>query len=148
MENTETMVQTAVPYNPNQLVTYKVIDNGEATYPTRKVVDIEYDLDRGRYWRNQWNDISGKVARLENDLAEYLDMDAEEIVTAICDIFGFTPTKEIEFEATATITGTITIPLADVADFNINDVDFNIDVSAYTYDIDDYNVEVDHVTTL
>ena len=148
MENTETMVQTAAPYNPNQLVTYKVIDNGEATYPTRKVVDIEYDLDRGRYWRNQWNDISGKVARLENDLAEYLDMDAEEIVTAICDIFGFTPTKEIEFEATATITGTITIPLADVADFNINDVDFNIDVSAYTYDIDDYNVEVDHVTTL
>jgi hypothetical protein len=148
MENTETMVQTAVPYNPNQLVTYKVINGEEATYPTSKVVDIEYELDRGRYWRNQWNDISGKVARLENDLEQYLDMDAEEIVTAICDIFGFTPTKEIEFEATATITGTITIPLADVSDFNINDVDFNIDVSAYTYDIDDYNVEVDHVTTL
>jgi len=148
METTETMVQTAAPYNPNQLVTYKVIDNGEATYPTRKVVDIEYDLDRGRYWRNQWNDISGKVARLENDLAEYLDMDAEEIVTAICDIFGFTPTKEIEFEGTVTFSGTISVPLADVADFDIDLINFNVDIDSDSGDVQIYNAEVDSVTTL
>lgn len=148
MENTETMVQTAVPYNPNQLVTYKVIDNGESTYPTRKVVDIEYDLDRGRYWRNQWNDISGKVARLENDLEQYLDMDAEEIVTAICDIFGFTPTKEIEFEGTVTFSGTISVPLADVADFDIDLINFNVDIDSDSGDVQIYNAEVDSVTTL
>jgi hypothetical protein len=148
MENTETIVQTAAPYNPNQLVTYKVIDNGEATYPTRKVVDIEYDLDRGRYWRNQWNDISGKVARLENDLAEYLDMDAEEIVTAICDIFGFTPTKEIEFEGTVTFSGTISVPLADVADFDIDLINFDVDINSDSGDVTIYNAEVDNVTTL
>ena len=145
MENTETMVQTAVPYNPNQLVTYKVIDNGEATYPTRKVVDIEYDLDRGRYWRNQWNDISGKVARLENDLEQYFDMDAEAIVTAVCDIFGFTPTKEIEFEGTVTFSGTISVPLADVADFDIDDVTFDVDITAYDRDVNIYTTEVDNV---
>ena len=148
MENTETMVQTAAPYNPNQLITYKVINNGEATYPTSKVVDIEYELDRGRYWRNQWNDISGKVARLENDLAEYLDMDAEEIVTAICDIFGFTPTKEIEFEGTVTFSGTISVPLADVADFDIDLINFNVDIDSDSGDVQIYNVEVDNVTTL
>ena len=148
METTETMVQTAVPYNPNQLVTYKVINNGEATYPTSKVVDIEYELDRGRYWRNQWNDISGKVARLENDLAEYLDMDAEEIVTAICDIFGFTPTKEIEFEGTVTFSGTISVPLADVADFDIDLINFDVDINSDSGDVTIYNAEVDNVTTL
>jgi hypothetical protein len=148
MENTETMVQTAVPYNPNQLVTYKVINDGEATYPTSKVVDIEYDLDRGRYWRNQWNDISGKVARLENDLAEYLDMDAEEIVTAICDIFGFTPTKEIEFEGTVTFSGTISVPLSDVADFDIDLINFDVDINSDSGDVTIYNAEVDNVTTL
>ena len=148
METTETMVQTAVPYNPNQLVTYKVINNGDSTYPTSKVVDIEYELDRGRYWRNQWNDISGKVARLENDLEQYLDMDAEEIVTAICDIFGFTPTKEIEFEGTITFSGTISVPLADVADFDIDLINFDVDINSDSGDVTIYSTEVDNVTTL
>ena len=148
MENTETMVPTAAPYSPNQLVTYKVINNGEATYPTSKVADIEYELDRGRYWRNQWNDISGKVARLENDLEQYLDMDAEEIVTAICDIFGFAPTKEIEFEGTVTFSGTISVPLADVADFDIDLINFSVDINSDSGDVEIYNAEVDNVTTL
>ena len=148
METTETMVPTAAPYNPNQLVTYKVINNGEATYPTSKVADIEYELDRGRYWRNQWNDISGKVARLENDLEQYLDMDAEEIVTAICDIFGFNPTKEIEFEGTVTFSGTISVPLADVADFDIDLINFEVDINSDSGDVMIYNAEVDNVTTL
>jgi len=38
----ETNNETVVPehYNPNQLVTYKVIENGSTTYPTVKVTDI------------------------------------------------------------------------------------------------------------
>ena len=141
--------QTVVPehYNPNQLVTYKVIDNGEATFPTRKVTDIEYDLDRGRYWKNQWAELSSKVARLDNDLAEYIDMDSEEIVSAICDIFGFNPTKEIEFEASVTVTGTVQIPLADMKDFDIDSLDLYVNVDSYSYDIS-ADAEVDSITTL
>ena len=141
----ETTNETVVPehYNANQLVTYKVIDNSETTYPTKKVADIEYDLDRGRYWKNQWSELSGKVARLENDLSEFLDMDAEDIVVSICDIFGFNPSKEIEFEASVTVTGTVQIPLADLKDFDIESLDLYVNVES-SYEID-ADAEVDNV---
>jgi hypothetical protein len=122
-------------YNANQLVTYKVIEDGVATYPTTKVNDLEYTLDRGRYWTKQWNELSGKVARLENDLEQYLDMESEDIVNAICEIFGFSPTKEIEFEATARITGTVNIPLSELNDFDIDNIDLFVTVDSYNYDV-------------
>lgn len=145
----ETTTETVVPehYNPHQLVTYKVVENGETTYPTRKVTDVEYDLDRGRYWKNQWTELSGKVARLENDLSEFLDMDAEDIVVSICDIFGFNPTKEIEFEASVTVTGTVQIPLADLKDFDIDNLNLYVNVESYDYDIS-ADAEVDNIITL
>jgi hypothetical protein len=146
METTTNEIVVPEHYNPNQLVTYKVIEDGNATYPTRKVNDIEYDLDRGRYWKNAWSELSGKVARLENDLSEFLDMDAEDIVVSICDIFGFNPSKEIEFEASVTVTGTVQIPLADLKDFDIESLDLYVNVES-SYEID-ANAEVDNVITL
>lgn len=133
----ETTNEIVVPehYNPNQLVTYKVIEDGNATYPTSKVTDVEYALDQGRYWRKQWNDLSGKVARLENDLEQYLEMDGEDIVSAICEIFGFDATKEVEFEATARITGTVSIPLSELKDFDIDNIDLYVNVDSYAYNV-------------
>jgi hypothetical protein len=151
METTN-IVDAPVHYNPNQLVTYKVIDldatDQTISWPTVKVVDLEYELDNGRRKSKRLNEYIEKVGHVERRLADYLEMDAEDIVSELCNIFGFNPTKEIEFEATATITGTITVPLSDVADFDIHDVDLNISIDAYSHDIDDYNVEVDHITTL
>lgn len=151
METTNEIV-APLHYNPNQLVTYKVIDSDAAeqttSWPTVKVVDLEWELEQGRRKSKRLNEYVEKVGHVESRLADYLEMDSEEIVSELCNIFGFNPTKEIEFEATATITGTITVPLSDVADFDINDVDLNISVDAYSYEIDDYNVDVDHITTL
>ena len=130
-----TTQEAPVHYNGNQLVTYKVIDGENVTYPTDKVNTIEYELDRGRYWKKQWDQISGKVARLENDLEQYIDMDSEDIISAICDIFGFNPTKEIEFEATARITGTVCIPLNELKDFDIDNIDLFVNVDSYNYEV-------------
>ena len=146
METTETLVPEH--YNPNQLVTYKVINGNETTYPTSKVTDIEWKLENYRYVDKRLSDYSSRVAQLEERLADYLEMDSEEIVSDICSIFGFNPTKDIEFEANVTITGTVTVPLADLSTFDINDIDLNISVDAYSYAVDDYNVEVDSITTL
>ena len=146
----ETTNETVVPvhYNPNQLVTYKVIDGNETTYPTSKVTDIEWKLENYRYVDKRLSDYSYKATQLQDRLADYLDMDSEEIVSDICSIFGFNPTKEIEFEANVTITGTVTVPLSELADFDIDNVDLNINLNSYSHDIDDYNVEIDSITTL
>jgi len=115
----ETNNETVAPvhYNPNQLVTYKVIDldatDQTVQYPTIKVVDLEWELEQGRRKSKRLNEYVEKVGHVENRLADYLEMDAEDIVSELCNIFGFNPTKEIEFEATATITGRVSVPLAE-----------------------------------
>ena len=151
METTN-IVDAPVHYNPNQLVTYKVIDL-DATdqaihYPTIKVVDLEWELEEGRRKSKRLDEYSSKVTQVENRLADYLEMDSEDIVSELCDIFGFNPTKEIEFEGTATFSGTISIPLSELADFDINSVDLNVEINSWSHDIDIDNVEVDDVRSL
>ena len=146
----ETTNETIVPehYNPNQLVTYQVISNGTTTYPTTKVTDIEWALESYRTMKERSAMQSQRIGQLEERLSDYLEMDSEEIVSDICSIFGFNPTKDIEFEANVTITGTVTVPLTELSTFDINDIDLDISVDAYSYSINDYNVEVDSITTL
>ena len=149
----ETNNETVVPahYNPNQLVTYKVIDldatDQTISYPTVKVTEIEWDLEQARRKSKRLSEYSDKVGQLENRLVDYLDMDSEEIVSDICSIFGLNPTREIEFEATATITGTVSIPLSDLKDFDIDSLDLFVSVDSYSYDIN-ADAEVDNITTI
>ena len=149
----ETNNETVVPahYNPNQLVTYKVIDldatDQTISYPTVKVTEIEWELEQARRKSKRLSEYSDKVGQLENRLPDYLDMDSEEIIADICSIFGLNPTREIEFEATATITGTVEIPLADLKDFDIDSLDLYVNVDSYSYDVS-ADAEVDNITTL
>jgi hypothetical protein len=145
--------QLVVPehYNPNQLVTYKVI-NLDATdqvisYPTVKVTDIEWDMEQNRRNTKNLAQYISNVNLLSSRLPDYLDMDSEEIVADICSIFGFNPTKDVEFEATAIITGTVSIPLADLKDFDIDNLNLYLDVNSYSYEIS-ADAEVDNITTL
>ena len=149
----ETNNEIVVPahYNPNQLVTYKVIDldatDQTISYPTVKVTDIEWELEQKRYNTKNLLQYISNANMLESRLADYLEMDSEEIVADICSIFGFNPTKEIEFEATATITGTVTVALSDLADFDIDNLDLFVNVDSYSYEIN-ADAEVDKITTL
>ena len=76
MQTTETQVQEApLHYNPNQLVTYKIIDldapDQTISYPTEKVVDIEYALENARYKGKRLYEYSAKVTQLEGRLVDY-----------------------------------------------------------------------------
>jgi hypothetical protein len=150
--NTETTNEIVVPnhYNPNQIVTYKIIDSEAHQtdyanwYPTVKVSDLEYELHQYRIERRALNRYTQHVNMLESRLPDYLDMDSEEIVADICSIFGFNPTKEIEFEATATITGTILVPLDEVANFDVSDIDMNVYAELNSYD-GEVDVEIDNI---
>jgi hypothetical protein len=151
METTNT-IEAPVHYNPNQLVTYKVIDldatDQTINYPTVKVVDLEWDLENYRRKSKRLDEYSSKVTHLEDRLADYLEMDSEDIVSELCNIFGFNPTKEVEFEATVSISGTVTVPLSELSDFDINNVDLNVDVNSWSHDVDVDNVEVDDIRSL
>jgi len=149
----ETNNETVAPvhYNPNQLVTYKVIDldatDQTVQYPTIKVVDLEWELEQGRRKSKRLNEYVEKVGHVENRLADYLEMDAEDIVSELCNIFGFNPTKEIEFEATATITGRVSVPLADLSTFDIEDIDLTVYADSHSHDVD-VDIEVDNIVAL
>jgi hypothetical protein len=150
--NTETTNEIVVPnhYNPNQIVTYKIIDSEAHQtdyanwYPTVKVSDLEWELQQHRIERRELNRYTKHVNMLESRLPDYLDMDSEEIVADICSIFGFNPTKEIQFEATATITGTISVPLDEVANFDVSDIDINVYAELNSYD-GEVDVEIDNI---
>ena len=150
--NTETTNEVVVPehYNPNQIVTYKIIDSeahqADQTnwYPTVKVSDLEWELNQYRRERRELNRYIQQVGMLESRLPDYLDMDSEEIVADICSIFGFNPTKEIQFEATATITGTILVPLDEIANFDVSDIDLNVYAELNSYD-GEADVEIDNI---
>lgn len=148
----ETNNEIVVPehYNPNQIVTYRIIDSeahqSDYTnwYPTVKVSDLEWELHQHRRERRELNRYTQHVGMLESRLPDYLDMDSEEIVADICSIFGFNPTKEIQFEATATITGTVSVPLDELANFDINDIDLNVYADSHSHDAE-IDVEIDNI---
>jgi hypothetical protein len=148
----ETTNEIVVPehYNPNQIVTYRIIDSeahqSDYTnwYPTVKVSDLEYELHQHRRDKRSLNKYIEHTGMLESRLPDYLDMDSEEIVADICSIFGFNPTKEIQFEATATITGTISVPLDEVANFDVSDIDLNVYAELSSYD-GEADVEIDNI---
>ena len=150
--NTETTNEVVVPehYNPNQIVTYKIIDSEAHQadyanwYPTVKVSDLEWELHQYRRERRELNRYTQQVGLLESRLPDYLDMGSEEIVADICSIFGFNPTKEIQFDATATITGTILVPLDEVANFDVSDIDINVYAELNSYD-GEADVEIDNI---
>ena len=148
MESTET-TQAPLHYNPNQLVTYKVINGEEITYPTEKVVELEWQLESFRLTEKRLAALRLSVNALEEALEGWIsnETSAEDIVSEICDMFGFNPTKDIEFEATATITGMVTVPLKDLATFDIEDIDLMVTAESYSYDVN-ADIEVDNIYKL
>ena len=147
---TDTIVQAPEHYNPNQLVTYKVISDGNATYPTSKVVDLEWTLENARYADNKLASLRLSINSLEDSLAGWIEDEtsAEDIVSEICELFGFNPTKQIEFEATVSISGTISVPLKEIGEFDIDSVDLNVDVNSWSHEVDVDSIEVDNIRSL
>jgi hypothetical protein len=147
-EKMETIYTIAETYNPNLLVTYKKIEDGEVSYPTDKVVDIEYALDQSRRnYKNltdQQNAWFKKESQLRTLLDEcYADSDDQQTLAQIAEIFDVPLTKEIEVTAYIRISATIEVDMAD-GDYDLEDLVRNqITIDAYgsELNISDYEVE-------
>jgi len=141
----EDKMETTTEYNPNLLVTYKKIENGETTYPTEKVNDIEWSLNNYRLVNQKNIEQNIKINKLENVLISYAqDADEEtlELITEIANIFDISLTKEIEVTGTISFSATITVPLTE--DYDIESICQEV-ISVTSYDgdtdVNDYSVD-------
>ena len=138
-----TIDKLEVPYNPNLLVTYKAIAGTyaapeEATYLTSKVTELEWDLHSVRAKEDLLRNLQGTVSQLEDSIVEWYDPNysKEEVLVALCEHFGIDPVKQIEIQGTVTFTGTINIPMSEIADFDLSNVSVEAELSSYEYDAD------------
>ena len=143
MSESMTQEQLSVPYNPNLLVTYKAIPETFAapespTFMTDKVTEIEWELHRGRTNADIARERRADIEWLEEQVPEWYDPNysKEEVLQALIDHFKINPVKEMSVYGTVTFSGTISIPLSEIEDFDLSNVTIEAEVSSYEYDAD------------
>jgi hypothetical protein len=109
METTETTV-TTIPdtYNPNLLVTYKVIRGySDAEYQTDKVTSIEWDLHNARQAQKRVAVFEDKVSRVKEIICEaYADSQDQDTLREIAEALDIELIKEVEWTASIEVSGT------------------------------------------
>ena len=135
--------QLSVPYNPNLLVTYKAIPETYAapespTFMTDKVTDLEWELHQGRFNADIARERRADIEWLEEQVPEWYDPNysKEEVLQALIDHFKINPVKEMSVYGTVTFSGTISIPLDEIENFDLSNVTIEAEVSSYEYDAD------------
>ena len=145
-----TIDQLTVPYNPNLLVTYKAIAGTyaapeEPTYLTSKVTDLEWDLHNGRSDKQSLQSLRSSVNALEDMIVEWFNPNysKDDVLTALCEHFGINPVKQIEVQGTVSFSGTISVPMSELEDFDLSNVSVDVELSSYDYEAD---LNVDEVS--
>ena len=132
----ETLTNPADIYNPNALVTYKKIVNGQAEYVTIKTVELDWDMNRARQDAKQVLNDYEKAVALEDIIKEnYLESGDQGTLLKIAELFNIALTKDIEFVATIEIAGTVTVDMTD-EDALQTLLENSINVSSYDGDLD------------
>ena len=145
-----TIDKLEVPYNPNLLVTYKAIAGTyaapeEPTYLTSKVTELEWDLHSARAKEDLLRNLQGTISQLEDNIVEWYNPNysKEEVLVALCEMFGINPVKEVEVQGTISFSGTISVPMSEIADFDLSNVSIDVELSSYDYEAD---LNVDEVS--
>jgi len=145
-EQMETTVSPAVEYNPDLLVTYKVINNySDPEYATDKVRNIEWDLHNARTNSKAVNAIQNRIGLVSDIITEaYADSLDQETLQAIAEALEIPLTKEISWEATLHVSGTMQVSLLEDNDFE-SELNDNLFVDSQHGDIQIDNYEVANV---
>jgi hypothetical protein len=136
----------AEKYNPDLLVTYKVIRGySDAEYATDKVRNIEYELHNGRTNSKLVQVLNSKVNVVKDIITEaYGDSGDQETLQAIAEALDIQLTREVEWSATIEVSGTLTI---DLLEDTVDDVEQEIYDNLYV-DSQNGQIEiVDHEVT-
>jgi len=146
MESTVTTSPIPDTYNPNLLVTYKVIRGySDAEYATDKVASLEWDLHNGRQSQKTVGVLQGKIDTVKDIITEaYADSDDQDTLRSIAEALGIELTRTIEWTATIEVSGTIELDLLE--DYDIEDeITDNLYVDSQSGRIEIIDQEVCHV---
>ena len=118
----------AVEYNPDLLVTYKVIHGySDAEYTTSKVTSLEWDLHNARQTQKTNAVLHSKISTVKDIITEaYEDSEDKETLRAIAEALDIELVREVLFTATLEVSGTYT--------YNILDSDYELDLDSEVTD--------------
>ena len=149
MEQTNTAPYS---YDANALVTYKVINNGEVSYPTLKVNELEIHLDSYRNLQDQLRISNGQIGKILDNLDANgwynPNVEKEDVLRDLCEILGHEPKQTVRITATVNVEVDYDIPLEDVEDFdaryflqdNLTIDSWHGDVVVDSFDVEDADV--------
>jgi hypothetical protein len=149
METTETSAVT-VPdtYNPNLLVTYKVIRGySDAEYETAKVTSLEWDLHNSRTNSKSIAVLQSKITTVKDIITEaYGDSDDQETLRAIAEALDIPLTRTVEWTASIEVSGTIELDLLSDYDTDLeSEITDNLFADSHNGNIEVIDQEVCHV---
>jgi hypothetical protein len=149
METTETSAVT-VPdtYNPNLLVTYKVIRGySDAEYATDKVTSIEWDLHNSRTNSKMIQVLNSKIDTVKDIITEaYADSDDQETLRSIAEALDIELTRTVEWSATIEVSGTLELDLLSDYDTDVEqEIYDNLNVDSQNGNIEVVDQEVTNV---
>ena len=137
----EATVSPMVDYNPDQLVTYKIL-NGytDPEYATDKVRNIEWDLHNARTNSKAISSIRNQIDSVQSIIVNsYPDSDDQETLRDIAEALSIELTREVQWSATIEVSGTLTVDLLE-----------EVDVDQEIYDnlfVDSQNGQIEIVDT-
>ena len=146
MEESTNAVTVPDTYNPDALVTYKVIRGySDAEYATDKVTSIEWDLHNARQAQKQNAVLQDKINTAKDIIAEaYPDSQDQDTLRSIAEALGIELTRTVEWTATIEVSGTIELDLLE--DYDIEDeITDNLYVDSQSGRIEIGDQEVCHV---
>jgi hypothetical protein len=145
-------VDTTSTYDANTLVTYKSINNGEVSYHTLKVNELETHLDSYRRLQDQLAISNGQISKILDNLSAdgwyNPNYEKSEVLNDLCEILGHEPKQTVTITATVNVEVSYDIPLEEVEDFdaryflqdNLTVDSWHGDVIIESFDVEDADV--------
>jgi len=143
-------ISTTIPesYNPNLLVTYKVIRGySDAEYATDKVTSIEWDLHNSRTNSKMIQVLNSKIDTVKDIITEaYADSDDQETLRSIAEALDIELTRTVEWSATIEVSGTLELDLLSDYDTDVEqEIYDNLNVDSQNGNIEVIDQEVTNV---
>ena len=119
---TDATVSLEVNYNPDLLVTYKVLNGySDPEYATDKARNIEWDLHTSRQNSKTVSNLQSKINTVKNIITEaYADSDDQDTLRQIAEALDIELMRSVEWTATIEVSGTYEYDVLSEYDFDLD----------------------------